>query len=175
MNFGFFSGWLNTHICVTLRYVEGVYEGWGRWGCYETGTLLLGKFRDGGLEGVEVTSTSTSESSESKGFVSVLMTRGSGQSEWVCWISEWCWWKGRTWKRIGWCMALFQQGEGVDSSDDGGGVISSPHPGLVLLKRWSSTAACCCSRWNMTASRSRSAKAKRLIQRKLKHIFSNLD
>ena len=32
-------------------------------------------------------------------------------------------------------MALFQQGEGVDPSDDGGGVISSPHPGLVLLKR----------------------------------------
>lgn len=31
-------------------------------------------------------------------------------------------------------MALFQQGEGVDPSDDGGGVISSPHPGLVLLR-----------------------------------------
>jgi hypothetical protein len=48
----------------------------------ETGTLLLlGKIGDGGLEGVEVTSTSTSESSESKIFVSVLTTRGSGQSE----------------------------------------------------------------------------------------------
>jgi hypothetical protein len=23
MNFGFFGGWLNTHICVTLRYVTG--------------------------------------------------------------------------------------------------------------------------------------------------------
>lgn len=47
----------------------------------ETVTLLLGKIGDGGLEGVEVTSTSTSESSESKIFVSVLTTRGSGQSE----------------------------------------------------------------------------------------------
>ena len=40
----------------------------------------LGKIGDGGLEGVEVTSTSTSESSESEGLASVLTTRGSGQS-----------------------------------------------------------------------------------------------
>jgi hypothetical protein len=42
----------------------------------ETVTLLLGKIGDCGLKGVEVTSTSTSESSESKGFASVLTTRG---------------------------------------------------------------------------------------------------
>jgi hypothetical protein len=87
-----------------------------------------------------------------------LTTRGKEeQSEWVCWMNEWCWWKGRTWKRMG-CRA-FQQGEGAGPCD-GGGVVSPPHPGLLLVKRWSSTAACC-SRWNMTASRSRSAKAKR--------------
>lgn len=120
---------------------------------------LGNKIGDGGVDdGVEVTSTSTSESSDkSDSLASVLTTRGSWQSGWwvCCWMR--CWWKGRTWKRIG-CRA-FQQGDGAGPSDGGGGVASPPHPGL-MLKRWSSTAACC-SRWNMTASKSRSAKAKR--------------
>lgn len=41
---------------------------------------LGNKIGDGGVDGVEVTSTSTSESSESEGLASVLTTRGSGQS-----------------------------------------------------------------------------------------------
>ena len=95
--------------------------------------LLLGITLVMGGEG-EVTSTSTSES-ESVGCDSFLTTSGIA----ACWNSGWCW-KGRTWKRIG-CRAFHP-------------------PGWVLLspaRRCNSAA--CCSRWNMTASKSRSAKA----------------
>lgn len=111
---------------------------------------LQGSRGEGGLEGVEVTSTSISESSESNnGLASVLTVKGNAH---VCWI-KWCWCEGRTWNRIG-CRAF--QHVGWSWPDEGGGVVSPP--GLLPLTRWSSTAACC-SRWNMTASRSRSAKA----------------
>lgn len=118
------------------------------------GGVKDGRLGDGGLE---VTSTSISElsspmsSSSSADMASALMAVG----EWAGRNSGgwWCW-NGETWKRIG-INGLFQQ-DGWESPPTGCVVIPSAPP--THPSRCNPTAACC-SRWNITASRSRSAKA----------------